>query len=245
MLLHNILPAQVLPRLKPGVQQLVDYFDSATIMFVTLTNFHNLSHLHPTKVLSLLNDLFTAFDDLTFKSGLEKIKTINTTYMVASGVPVTRRNHAEAAILLAIQMFDAFTHMKETFSLFSFINLRIGIACGPLVAGIIGRTKYSYDCWSDTVNTASRMESTGMDGHIQVTEEVYYSIQGNDRFGFTKRGTFEVKGKGMMSAYLLNIQQYAPSSSSSSSSLPSCSCLFPSRLAPGPCGRHDPTHRPC
>jgi len=162
----------------------------------------------PTRVLAVLNEIFCAFDDLTFKRGLEKIKTINSTYMVASGIPIHRRDHCEAAVLLGLHMYQAFSELKESSSYLSQINLRIGIACGPVVAGIIGRTKYSYDCWSDTTNTASRMDSSGLEGHIQITQEVYNAVQTSRKFPFAKRGTIEVKGKGLMTTYLLNMPTY-------------------------------------
>ena len=199
-LLLNILPDSIAERLKQG-DVIADYFDQTSILFADITNFTQFSAgKTPSEVVTLLNQIFSTFDQLTEKYALEKIKTIGDAYMVASGLPHPRYDHLEALIEMAFDMQNVMAefHKSGTCDL----DLRIGINTGPIIAGIIGYKKFSYDLWGDTVNVASRMASYGIPGKIQVTEKVYRQLK--DRYGFEERGSFNVKGKGTMTTYLLS-----------------------------------------
>ena len=201
-LLLNVLPATVAERLKRG-ETVADYYEHAAILFADIENFTPYSTKNsPGEVVDLLNQIFSAFDQLTEKYGLEKIKTIGDAYMVVSGVPNPRPAYLEALVEMAIEMQKIMERLRQE-RLYDF-NLRIGINAGPVVAGIIGYKKFSYDLWGDTVNVASRMESIGLPGKIQVTEEVYQLLK--DRYLFEKRGAISVKGKGEMIVYFLKKQ---------------------------------------
>lgn len=198
-LLLNILPQPIAERLKQETCLIADRFADVTILFADIVGFTNLSaRMPPTQLVFLLNQIFSRFDQLTEKYGLEKIKTIGDAYMIASGIPTPRKDHAEAMIEMALDMqieiarFNQF--QDENFC------LRIGINSGPVVAGVIGTKKFIYDLWGDAVNTASRMESHGIPGKIQVTETTYKLCQ--DKFLFEKRGQIQIKGKGKMTTYL-------------------------------------------
>jgi class 3 adenylate cyclase len=150
-------------------------------------------------VVQVLNDLFTVFDRLAARHGLEKIKTIGDAYMVAGGLPDPRPDHAEAVAEMAMAMqAEVARHLDPGGRP---LRVRIGIDSGPVVAGVIGTTKFSYDLWGDTVNTASRMESQGVVGCIQVTERTYRQLK--DRYRFQRRGPVQVKGKGALVTYIL------------------------------------------
>ena len=151
------------------------------------------------RVVGVLDEIFSAFDRLTRKRGLEKIKTIGDAYMVAGGLPEPRPDHAQAVAELALEMQSELERVCQALGLG--LSIRIGIDTGPVVAGVIGRHKFTYDLWGDTVNTASRMESHGVPGRIQVTEATYQRLR--DRFDFEDRGEIEIKGKGRLHAYLL------------------------------------------
>ena len=199
-LLLNILPEPIAQRLKLLETNIADSFAQVTIMFADLVNFTELaSQLSPTALVGLLNEIFSTFDSLTEKHGLEKIKTIGDAYMVVGGLPMPQSDHAEAIAEMAIDMqkaIDQFNTAQGTS-----LGLRIGINTGPVVAGVIGTKKFSYDLWGDAVNTASRMESHGIAGSIQVTETTYQLLR--DKYLFEDRGLIQVKGKGEMNAYLL------------------------------------------
>jgi adenylate cyclase len=193
-LLRNILPDEVAERLKTSDERIADRFDTATILFADVAGFTPMSSgLSPEALVDLLDEVFTAFDDLVDERGLEKIKTIGDAYMVAAGVPSPRPDHAHAICDLALAMRDlvgtrSFQGHEITF--------RIGINSGPVVAGIIGRRKFSYDLWGDAVNTASRMESQGIAGAIQITASTRALVE--DAFVCAPRGSIDVKGKGEM-----------------------------------------------
>lgn len=198
-LLLNVLPDTVAERLKRG-ETVADYYEHAAILFADIENFTPYSaEKSPREIVDLLNQIFSAFDQLTEKYGLEKIKTIGDAYMVVSGVPLSRSDYLEALVEMAFEMQKIMESFRRE-SLCDF-NLRIGINTGPVVAGIIGYKKFSYDLWGDTVNTASRMESFGIPGKIQVTEEVYQKLK--QKYHFEKRGKVLIKGKGDMLVYLL------------------------------------------
>ena len=200
-LLLNVLPKPIADRLKAGESPIADSFDRCTILFADVVGFTQLAaELKPEQLLSVLNRLFTAFDALAERHGLEKIKTIGDAYMAVGGAPVPRDDDADAAAEMALGMLHAIDRLNDEFGWS--LAMRIGIASGPVVAGVIGQRKFTYDLWGDTVNTASRMESFGMPGSIQVTEMVYARLR--DRYELECRGVIEVKGKGPMVTYLLS-----------------------------------------
>ena len=200
-LLLNILPRSIADRLKAGESTIVDTFPSVTVLFADLSGFTELStRISGAELVLLLNELFTTFDLLAQEQGLEKIKTIGDAYMVVGGLPVPRTDHAHAVAELALNMVAA---VNEKFADSRFpIRIRIGISSGPVVAGVIGRNKFSYDLWGDTVNTASRMESYGEAGTIQVSNETYKLLAQD--YPFTPRNLTQVKGKGDLTAWRLN-----------------------------------------
>jgi adenylate cyclase len=199
-LLLNILPRSIAERLKESTATIADQFDAATILFADVVDFTPLSErLAPGEVVGILDHLFTHFDVLADTYGLEKIKTIGDCYMVAAGVPTPRPDHARAMALMALDMRDAMRSSDEVGHLG--LELRIGINSGPVVAGVIGRKRFLYDLWGDAVNTASRMESQGAPGQIQVTRATYELL--TDDFAFEHHGTVDVKGKGELETWYL------------------------------------------
>ena len=199
-LLLNVLPASVAAILKEEQRTIADHYDATSVLFADIVGFTPLSaELQPTQMVEALNEIFTYFDDLCAEYGVEKIRTIGDSYMVASGVPRPRDDHAHAIAHLALGM-RAFVPSGATAGP-ERIQFRFGINSGPLVAGVIGNTKFQYDIWGDTVNTASRMESHGVSGKIQITEATYDLIK--DDFVCTSRGPVTVKGKGAMVTWFL------------------------------------------
>jgi ligand-binding sensor domain-containing protein/class 3 adenylate cyclase len=199
-LLLNVLPAPVAQRLKRESGAIADDFPEVSILFCDIVDFTSLSaNRSARELVDLLNGVFTAFDKLAEKLGLEKIKTIGDAYMVAGGLPTPRPDHAEAVAAMALEMREAIKAWNEERG--ASLTIRIGIHTGPAVAGVIGIKKFIYDIWGDAVNTASRMESHGLPGEIQVSEETYQRIR--DRFDLKKRGVIRVKGKGEMCTYFL------------------------------------------
>jgi class 3 adenylate cyclase len=197
-LLLNILPRPIAERLKVSHGVIAERREAVTVLFADLAGFTPAAEkLPPEQVVTLLDSIFSNFDSLVERHGLEKIKTIGDGYMVASGIPTARADHAEAAAELALDMVAAMETIPEA----SGLALRVGIDSGPVVAGVIGRTKFSYDLWGDTVNTASRMESHAPPGGIQVTERTQRRLSG--AFRFERREHVDVKGKGLMTTYLL------------------------------------------
>jgi guanylate cyclase len=198
-LLQNILPEEIAARLKAGDQMIADHFDDVTVLFLDVVGFTPMSAaMKPTELVSLLNDIFTDLDQLVEEIGLEKIKTIGDEYMVAAGVPTPRADHAHATADLALRIRDLLaTHEYASHR----IVARIGINSGPVVAGIIGRRKFSYDLWGDVVNTASRMESHGQPGAIQISAATHERIR--DAYYCELRGTIDVKGKGPLETWFL------------------------------------------
>jgi len=199
-LLLNILPASIADRLKDDSQTIADQFTSASILFADVVDFTPWSERRsPAEVVGFLDDLFSRFDDLAEEYGLEKIKTIGDCYMVAAGVPTPRSDHARALALVALDMVAA---MRSTDGVGSVgLEIRVGINSGPVVAGVIGRKRFLYDLWGDAVNTASRMESHGTPGRIQVTRATRDLLA--DEFDLERRGMIPVKGKGDIEAWYL------------------------------------------
>lgn len=196
-LLLNILPEPIAERLKKSHGVIVDHFDEATVLFADLVGFTPFAAQHsPEEVIEVLNHIFSQFDVLADAHRLEKIKTIGDAYMVVAGVPMPRPDHAHAIAEMSIAM-QAFIGEIEG----GRFQVRIGIHTGPVVAGVIGRKKFSYDLWGDTVNLASRMESQGEPGRIQVSTETYGLLR--DGYRFEKRGSTDFKGRGRMETYWL------------------------------------------
>lgn len=200
-LLLNILPAAISERLKAGEQHIAEQYAEASVLFADVVDFTPLVGQTPAPALiELLTALFTRFDELADQHGLEKIKTIGDAYMAAAGVPVARTDHALAAVEMGIAMQRAVADWTATGN--RRLRLRVGVASGPVIAGVIGRRKFAYDLWGDTVNVASRMESTGEPGCIQVTEDTYRQI--DRRYPFVRRDEVAVKGKAPMTTYVLD-----------------------------------------
>ncbi|MCK5720058.1 MAG: response regulator [Thiomargarita sp.] len=199
-LLLNILPQPIAERLKKGEHTIADSFPEATVLFSDLVGFTELSAgISASELVKKLNQIFSAFDQLTKKHGLEKIKTIGDAYMLVAGVPTPRPDHAKAVASLALDMLKALKEVNEKYD--NSFRIRVGIHSGPVVAGVIGKHKFNYDLWGDTVNIASRMESQGVPDKIQVSEVTYQLIK--DKFRCEPREPIEVKGKGIMTTYLL------------------------------------------
>jgi guanylate cyclase len=199
-LLLNILPRSIAERLKDDNATIADQFDAASILFADVVDFTPLSErLSASEVVGILDHLFSHFDVLADRYGLEKIKTIGDAYMVAAGVPTPRPDHARALALMALDMREAMRESDEVGHLG--LELRIGINSGPVVAGVIGRKRFLYDLWGDAVNTASRMESHGTPGEIQVTATTRELLK--DEFELEPRGTVAIKGKGAIETWYL------------------------------------------
>ena len=199
-LIKNILPSSIADRLKAASATIADHIDAASVVFADVVDFTPLSQrLAPAEVVGVLDRLFSGFDSLVERHGLEKIKTIGDCYMAAAGVPDPSPDHARRAALLALDMREAVAGPADGngFDL----ELRIGINSGPLVAGVIGHKRFLYDLWGDAVNTASRMESQSTPGEIQITRETYELLKAE--FVCEHRGTIEVKGKGEMETWYL------------------------------------------
>ncbi|GBO52198.1 adenylate cyclase [Pseudanabaena sp. lw0831] len=199
-LLLNILPYAIADRLKLGEKIIADGFSEATVLFADIVSFTELSaKVPPVKLVCLLNEIFSEFDGLAEKYGLEKIKTIGDAYMVVGGLPMFRTDHAEAIADMALEMQNLIG--KFTSDLGEPFKIRVGINTGPVVAGVIGIKKFIYDLWGDAVNVASRMESHGMPDHIQVSDSTYAILK--NKYNFTNRGKIMIKGKGEMQTYFL------------------------------------------
>ncbi|MGK7872697.1 MAG: adenylate/guanylate cyclase domain-containing protein [Xenococcaceae cyanobacterium] len=199
-LLLNILPKPIAAQLKEKQRVIAEEFNEVTLLFADIADFTRLcTSMTAKELVELLNQIFSNFDQLAERYGLEKIKTIGDAYMVVGGLPVPRSDHAEAIAQMALEMREAITRFQtnegEPF------QIRIGINTGPVIAGVIGIKKFIYDLWGDTVNVANRMQSQGLPGSIQVTPATYERLQ--DKYLFEERGTINVKGKGEMTTYWL------------------------------------------
>jgi class 3 adenylate cyclase len=199
-LLLNILPGPIAARLKASTEPIADAFSEVTVLFADVVGFTELSASRPAReVVELLDDLFTRFDNAARELGIEKIKTIGDAYMAVCGLPDPCTDHTERIMAMAVRMLELTKESGQ--QLKTALRLRIGINSGPVVAGIIGRRKFIYDLWGDTVNLASRMESHGIPGAIQVTRPVYEKLR--SRYSFEERGPIEVKGKGTVETWVL------------------------------------------
>jgi class 3 adenylate cyclase len=201
-LLLNVLPAPIANRLRRGEQNIADGFDNITVAFADLVDFtHMSSGMPPARLVELLNGLFSRFDEAAAELGVEKIKTVGDAYMVVCGLPIPMADHVRRILRMAIRMvYITREHALENKVA---MRIRVGVNSGPVVAGVIGKSKYIYDLWGDTVNVASRMESTGLPDTIQVTRPVYEALK--DEFDWESRGLVEVKGKGSVEAWVLKL----------------------------------------
>jgi adenylate cyclase len=203
-LLLNILPKPIAKRLQDGESKIADRFDNVSVLFADIVGFTSLAaRISPEQLIDTLNSVFSKFDRLTEQYQLEKIKTLGDGYMVALGLPIPHHNGVEPIVEMAIAMQAAMMkfNRKMKFSL----ALRIGIHTGPVIAGVIGIKKFTYDLWGDTVNIASRMEQHGIPNYIQITEATYRQL--SERHEFEERGAIDVKGKGKMKTYVLDCSE--------------------------------------
>jgi adenylate cyclase len=202
-LLLNILPKPIAERMKKGETNIAESYPDVTVLLADLVGFTTLSaHIGPEQIVQLLNEIFSAFDLLTEKHGLEKIKTIGDAYMAVGGISLPRRDHAEASAELALKMQDEIERLNREYD--TSVRLRIGICTGPVVAGVIGRRRFAYDLWGETVNLACRLESAGEAGRIQIAESTYERLK--HKYQFKPKHNIEVKGHGGLSAYWLDKQ---------------------------------------
>ncbi|MBS1538438.1 MAG: hypothetical protein JST20_11905, partial [Bacteroidetes bacterium] len=206
-ILSNILPPTITDRLLKGEKKIADTHENVSVLFADIVGFTQLSSQLPAgELIDILDMIFTRFDMICKKHGLEKIKTIGDAYMAVCGAPIAVENHAERTALVAIEMLENFSS-DQRISVPEDLEFRIGLHSGSVVAGIIGENKYSYDLWGDAVNTASRMESHGEPGKIHVSDEfrnMLISTSLNELpIQFIKRGEIDIKGKGMMKTYFM------------------------------------------
>lgn len=197
-LLLNILPKAIAERMKHGDVNIAEHYPDVTVLVADLVGFTVLSaHIGPEQVVSLLNEIFSAFDLLVEKRGLEKIKTIGDAYMVAGGLTSHQADHGEAMAALALELRDEIERLNRDYA--TSLRIRIGISTGSVIAGVIGRKKFSYDLWGDTVNLACQLESTGEGGSITVAEATYQRLR--DKFCFVRKNEISIKGRGEVIAY--------------------------------------------
>ena len=200
-LLLNILPSAIAGRLKGGEKSIANGHEIVSVMFADLCGFTALSRkTTPADLVSMLNGIFTAFDLIVEKHGVEKIKTIGDCYMLVGGIPLHRGDHAAAVAECALEMLDALAALNRETG--TELQMRVGIHTGPVVAGVIGKIKFTYDLWGDTVNVASRMESSGQPGRVHISEQTEAQLRG--RFPLEDRGFVECKGLGPVKTFFLN-----------------------------------------
>lgn len=200
-LLYHMLPASIAQRLKDGEAPIADRIDNVSVVFADIVNFTQLADsLQPEQLVGLLNDIYRAFDRIADDLGIEKIRTVGDGYIAVAGIAKPQPDHAARAVEMASRMRDHITTVgPETGG--GDIEMRVGVHSGPVVAAVIGTQKLNYEVWGDTVNVASRMESTASPGQIQVTEKVFLEV--HDLYETTRCGATEIKGKGSMNTYLV------------------------------------------
>jgi len=206
-LLLNVLPAEIAVRLKRQEYPVADRFEDVSVLFGDLVGFTMRSATEsPEETVAVLNEFLSAFDVLAARHGLRPIRTLGDSYLVVAGVPVPRSDHCEAIAEMALDMLDEVEKLNRV-NRWN-ISFRIGINAGPAIAAVVGRNRFTYDVWSDAVNTASRMESSGVPGRIQATESIYLRLR--NQYKFEPRGEIDVKGKGPMNTYFLVGHSPAP-----------------------------------
>ncbi len=207
-LLLNVLPREIADALKEADQTIATRYPSISVLFADIVDFTPLSErIEAEEIVEFLNDVFSYFDSLVDAHGLEKIRTMGDSYMVAAGVPSPREDHADVLARLSLAMFDYQPHLEALTS--GPLTLRVGISSGPAVAGVIGKAKFQYDVWGDTVNTASRMEAQGVPGRVQISRSTYELLKNG--FECEPRGVVDIKGKGTMETwFLLREKEPAP-----------------------------------
>jgi len=216
LLLLNIFPRPIAERMKSGETNIADSYPDVTVLLADLVGFTTLAaHVGPEQIVQLLNEIFSAFDLLTDKHGLEKIKTIGDAYMVAGGMTFPRPDHAEASAELAIDMREEIERLNQQYG--TSVRLRIGICTGPVVAGVIGRRRFAYDLWGETVNLACRMESTGEAGKIQIAQSTYDQLKG--KYQFNEQHSADTNGQADQPAYWLGERIANPASIGTSGKL--------------------------
>jgi class 3 adenylate cyclase len=199
-LIENMLPKTIAHRLKREERVIAEAYKNVSVIFCDIVGFTKLAEtISPEEIIKILNLIFLHFDDLSEKLGLEKIKTIGDAYMAAAGVPETRPDHAEAAAKMALGMLEIIQKTNQELNLN--LSVRVGIHTGHVVAGVIGKRKYAYDLWGGTVNIASRLESQGVAGKIQISQETAKALQ--DNFIIEERGSIMLKGIGIRNTYFL------------------------------------------
>jgi adenylate cyclase len=200
-LLLNILPKPIAERMKKGETNIADSHPDVTVLLADLVGFTTLlAHIGPEQIVQLLNEVFSAFDLLTEKHGLEKIKTIGDAYMVVGGISFPRPDHVQASAELAFDMQKEIKRLNQQYN--TSVRLRIGICTGPVVAGVIGRKRFAYDLWGETVNLACLLESTGEAGKIQIAESTCERLK--HKYRFAPKHSLDVKGHDHLSAYWLD-----------------------------------------
>jgi class 3 adenylate cyclase len=200
-LLLNVLPRSIADRLKAHEATIADRFEHVTVLFADIVGFTPLSSdLDPEVIVSMLNSVFSDFDDLAKRHGVQKIKTIGDAYMAAAGLPGSAAEHVDAVVAFALDMVEV-TEAQEGLD-GARLDMRIGVDTGPVVAGVIGHDRFIYDLWGDTVNTASRMEATGLPNRIHVTDAVRREVAHD--YDFEAREPLDIKGKGLVETYILS-----------------------------------------
>lgn len=199
-LLHNILPVAIARRMQDQSQFIADRFDAVTVLFADIAGFTDMaSRSTATEIVTVLDSIFSDFDALLAEFGVEKIKTIGDSYMAVAGMPEACEDHAERAAKMALRMMEVME--SRSFGDLGKIRVRIGLNSGEVVAGVIGKVKFAYDLWGDTVNMASRMETTGMVGRIHCSESTFELLK--NAYRFEPRGKIDIKGKGKLDTWFL------------------------------------------